>query len=644
MNRKKLQMSQDENTLGNQGGEDHNLAQNKESQKDEGVKKEQGVDQDNEVSATDTPTTNLDASESSTTDTAPENVDDPEEEFETPKAVKSISDETVSEDAGISEQSPISQVSSETPKTDTQPTVEETSSEIASSQPQSEVSDEETSDTANEAEDTPQQTSDTANEVEDTPQQTSDAANEAEDTSDESDEVVSEPAQNEIAEAAQDQSEEAEETPAQTPQQKLPVEPVPSETKHDTQESSAQNETAETAAPESSSQQPQATSTEQTDNNDISVQSTHSASSDTESTNVPVERKPMENTTAPKNTEEKDQEVIAKLQKAYTTLKSEIGKVIVGQERVIDEVLISIFSRGHCLLVGVPGLAKTKLISTLAQALSLSFSRIQFTPDLMPSDITGTEVIQEDKLSGQRQFKFLQGPIFANVVLADEINRTPPKTQAALLEAMQEHQVTAGGRKHTLPQPFFVLATQNPIEQEGTYPLPEAQLDRFMFNTLVEYPTEAEELQIMKMTTTGSDAEISQVVSTEDIIELQKIVRRVPIGDHQIQYAMSFARMTRVTTPEAPDFIKNWLSWGAGPRASQYLIIGAKARAILRGRNYVSTEDIRAVAHPVLRHRIITNYSASAEGITPDKVIDKLIEIIPDKAAEDGRLSEVLKS
>lgn len=558
-------MSQDENTLGSQGGEDHNLAQNNESQKDAGVRKEQGVDKDNEVSATDTPSTNLDASESSTTDTAPENVDDPEEEFETPKAVKSISDETVSEDAGISEQS--------------------------------------------------------------------------------SGEEVQEPAQNEIADAVPEQSEEVEETPAQTTeQQESPVEPTSSEAKQDTQEPIAQSETAETAAPESSAERSPATFTEQTDNNEISVQSTHSASNDSESTNVPVERIPMENTTAPQNTEEKDQEVIAKLQKAYTTLKSEIGKVIVGQERVIDEVLISIFSRGHCLLVGVPGLAKTKLISTLAQALSLSFSRIQFTPDLMPSDITGTEVIQEDKLSGQRQFKFLQGPIFANVVLADEINRTPPKTQAALLEAMQEHQVTAGGRKHTLPQPFFVLATQNPIEQEGTYPLPEAQLDRFMFNTLVEYPTEAEELQIMKMTTTGSDAEISQVVSTEDIIELQKIVRRVPIGDHQIQYAMSFARMTRVTTPEAPDFIKNWLSWGAGPRASQYLIIGAKARAILRGRNYVSTEDIRAVAHPVLRHRIITNYSASAEGITPDKVIDKLIEIIPDKAAEDGRLSEVLKS
>ncbi|WP_372371572.1 AAA family ATPase [Candidatus Uabimicrobium sp. HlEnr_7] len=352
----------------------------------------------------------------------------------------------------------------------------------------------------------------------------------------------------------------------------------------------------------------------------------------------------MENTTDSQNTEEKDQEVIAKLKKAHNLLKQEIGKVIVGQERVIDEVLISIFSRGHCLLVGVPGLAKTKLISTLAQALSLSFMRIQFTPDLMPSDITGTEVIQEDKLTGQRQFKFLQGPIFANVVLADEINRTPPKTQAALLEAMQEHQVTAGGKKHTLPQPFFVLATQNPIEQEGTYPLPEAQLDRFMFNTLVDYPTEEEELQIMKLTTTDVDTDISQVVSKEDIVQLQKIVRRVPIGDHQIQYAMSFARMTRVTTPEAPDFIKNWLSWGAGPRASQYLIIGAKARAILHGRNYVSTEDIRAVAHPVLRHRIITNYTASAEGITPDKVIDKLIEIIPDKAAEDGRLSEVLKS
>lgn len=350
-----------------------------------------------------------------------------------------------------------------------------------------------------------------------------------------------------------------------------------------------------------------------------------------EEVKIPVENKEPETKT--------DQEIIEKLKTAYTTLKNEIGKVIVGQEKVIDEVLISIFSGGHCLLVGVPGLAKTKLIETLAKALSLKFSRIQFTPDLMPSDITGTEVIQEDNMTGQREFKFIKGPIFANVILADEINRTPPKTQAALLEAMQEHQVTAGGKKHLLPQPFFVLATQNPIEQEGTYSLPEAQLDRFMFNTLVEYPTQEEETQIMKLTTSDNVVEISEVISQEDILELHKIIRRIPISDDEIEYAMSFARMTRVTTPEAPDFVKNWLSWGAGPRASQYLILGAKAHAILKGNNYVSKQDIKAVVHPVLRHRIITNYSASAEGVTPDKVIDRLIEEVDKLHAEKSNLN-----
>jgi MoxR-like ATPase len=295
----------------------------------------------------------------------------------------------------------------------------------------------------------------------------------------------------------------------------------------------------------------------------------------------------------------------------------------------------------------VPGLAKTLMISTLAQTLSLSFSRIQFTPDLMPSDITGTEVIQEDRTTGTREFKFIKGPVFANVILADEINRTPPKTQAALLEAMQERQVTAGGEKHPLPAPFFVLATENPIEQEGTYPLPEAQLDRFMFNIYVDYPEEQEELDIVKLTTATYEAELSEVLSGEDIESLQETVRRVPVSDHVINYVLKLTRMTRVTKPEAPDFVKKWVSWGAGPRASQFLILGGKARALLHGRFYVSTEDIQAVAHPVLRHRIITNFSAEAEGITSDKIVDMLLDAVPAHEAESlagGGGVEVLKS
>ncbi len=342
-----------------------------------------------------------------------------------------------------------------------------------------------------------------------------------------------------------------------------------------------------------------------------------------------------------------DLEAVEKLKAGYEALRTELGKVIVGQEKVLDELLIAIFSRGHCLLVGVPGLAKTLMISTLARTLSLSFNRIQFTPDLMPSDITGTEVIQEDRTSGQREFKFIKGPVFANVILADEINRTPPKTQAALLEAMQEHQVTAGGEKHTLPEPFFVLATENPIEQEGTYTLPEAQLDRFMFNIFVDYPSEQEELDIIKLTTATYEADLEKVLSGEDILSLQEIVRRVPVADHVINYCLKLTRMTRVTKPEAPEFVKKWVSWGAGPRASQYLILGGKARALLSGRFYVSTDDIRAVAHPVLRHRIITNFSAEAEGITPDKIIDMLIDEVPahqSEALSDGRLPEVLGS
>ena len=321
-----------------------------------------------------------------------------------------------------------------------------------------------------------------------------------------------------------------------------------------------------------------------------------------------------------------DLQAVEKLQAAYKSIRAEMGKLIVGQEEVLEQLLICIFARGHCLLIGVPGLAKTLMISTLARTLSLSFSRIQFTPDLMPSDITGTEVIQEDKTSGERRFVFLRGPIFASIILADEINRTPPKTQAALLEAMQEHQVTAGGKRHALEEPFFVLATQNPIEQEGTYPLPEAQLDRFMFNVLVDYPSEDEEFEIMRRTTGGEATKPEAILSGEEIMRLQDIVRRVPIADHVTRWAMRLTRATRHRTAEAPDFIKEWLQWGAGPRACQYLILGGKARALLHGRHHVSTEDIAAVAKPVLRHRLITNFNAEAEGITTDKIIERLLE------------------
>ena len=324
-----------------------------------------------------------------------------------------------------------------------------------------------------------------------------------------------------------------------------------------------------------------------------------------------------------------DLEAVKKLRESYDRIRAELGKVIVGQDEVLEQILISIFARGHSLLVGVPGLAKTLIISTLARCLSLSFSRIQFTPDLMPSDITGTEVIQEDKGTGERNFRFLQGPVFANVILADEINRTPPKTQAALLEAMQERQVTAGGKKHELDEPFFVLATQNPIEQEGTYPLPEAQLDRFMFNILVDYPTEDEEVEIMKRTTVGVEAEVEEILSGEEIMGLQEIVRKVPVADEVIRYVLRLTRATRINKDEAPEYIKGWLAWGAGPRASQYLILGAKARAVLYGRNHVSAEDVQAVAYPVLRHRILTNFSAEAEGVSPEAIIDRLVEETP---------------
>jgi MoxR-like ATPase len=320
---------------------------------------------------------------------------------------------------------------------------------------------------------------------------------------------------------------------------------------------------------------------------------------------------------------------VEKLQQGYHSLKSELGKVIVGQDLVIEELLIALFCRGHALLVGVPGLAKTLLISTLSKTLGLSFNRIQFTPDLMPSDITGTEVIEEDKTTGGRVLRFVRGPIFANVILADEVNRTPPKTQAALLEAMQEHQVTAGGKQHKLPQPFFVLATQNPIEQEGTYPLPEAQLDRFMFNISVGYPTEEEEFQIVRLTTMSREIKLQHILSGEEIMSLQEIVRKVPVADHVIRYALQFSRLTRKTEGSVPDFVNDFVGWGAGPRASQYLILAGKARALLKGRYHVSTEDIRQVALPVLRHRIVTNFNAEAEGVKSDTIVKKLIDYIP---------------
>ncbi|MHB1426929.1 MAG: AAA family ATPase [Gemmataceae bacterium] len=348
---------------------------------------------------------------------------------------------------------------------------------------------------------------------------------------------------------------------------------------------------------------------------------------------------------------EGDLSAIERLNSGYRRIRKELSKTIVGQEKVLEELLIAIFARGHCLLVGVPGLAKTLMIRTLADSLSLSFSRVQFTPDLMPSDITGTEVLQEDKTTGQRLFKFLHGPLFANVVLADEINRTPPKTQAALLEAMQERQVTVGGTRHKLPDPFFVLATQNPIEQEGTYPLPEAQQDRFMFNIFVDYPDEEEEFRIVEQTTTTHVPQIERVLSATDILEMQDIVRKVPVAPYVIRYAMKFTRLTRKgsrvasdKTPaertqstarvksseaEVPDFIRDYVTWGAGPRASQFLILAAKARAVLHGRYYVSCEDVRAVAPPVLRHRIITNFNAEAEGIKPDDIVRRLIDRIP---------------
>lgn len=331
-----------------------------------------------------------------------------------------------------------------------------------------------------------------------------------------------------------------------------------------------------------------------------------------------------------------DRQAVEALAAAYQQIAHELGKVIVGQQLVIEQLMVAIFARGHCLLVGVPGLAKTLLIRTLASALSLQFNRIQFTPDLMPADITGTEVIQEDRSTGVREYRFLPGPVFANIVLADEINRTPPKTQAALLEAMQEQQVTVGGEKHALPDPFFVLATQNPIEQEGTYPLPEAQLDRFMLHVWVDYPTEAEELEIIKRTTAEYTAEVQPALGAAQIINLMRIIRRVPIADHVARYALRLVRLTRRHEADAPDFVKEYVQWGAGPRASQYMVLGAKVRAVLAGRYYVRHEDIRALAPPVLRHRLRTNFNADAEGISTDEIIRRLIDFVPTDDEREG--------
>jgi MoxR-like ATPase len=354
-----------------------------------------------------------------------------------------------------------------------------------------------------------------------------------------------------------------------------------------------------------------------------------------------------DNQAADQNLGQDDLDAIRKLRDAFNEIKNQMAKVIVGQDQVIEELLIALFSRGHCILEGVPGLAKTLMISTLSKTLSLAFSRIQFTPDLMPSDITGTEVIEENRTTGHREFRFLEGPLFANVILADEINRTPPKTQAALLEAMQERQVTVGRVRHRLADPFFVLATQNPIEQEGTYPLPEAQQDRFMFKVFVKYPSFNEEFDIARRTTALISEELNPVLSGDQILELQRLVRKVPVTDHVINYTLALVRQTRVGEAGTPKFVKDWLSWGAGPRAVQYLILGGKARALLYGRAHVQCEDIQALAYPVLRHRILTNFTAASEGVSTDVVVKRLLEDTPSREGEltkDERFKKIFAS
>ncbi len=335
---------------------------------------------------------------------------------------------------------------------------------------------------------------------------------------------------------------------------------------------------------------------------------------------------------------------------AFANIKREIHKVIVGQDEVIDELLMAILTGGHALVVGVPGLAKTLLISTIARTLSLGFSRIQFTPDLMPSDMTGTEVIEEDKTTGSRELRFVKGPIFSNVILADEINRTPPKTQAALLEAMQEKQVTAGGVRHRLPEPFFVLATQNPIEQEGTYPLPEAQLDRFMFNIKIAYPTEEQELQIVQQTTAPHESHLKTVLTGDQVLRIQNLVKQVPAADHVVRYALRMTRATRVKEEDGaggrPKVVEQYVAWGAGPRASQYLVLAAKAKAILSGATHVMPEHIRSVALPVMRHRLITNFNAEADGVTTDDIVNTLLKETPldaSDAATQRKMDAVMK-
>ena len=328
---------------------------------------------------------------------------------------------------------------------------------------------------------------------------------------------------------------------------------------------------------------------------------------------------------------EEELRAAAQLTRGREQILAEIAKVIVGQQEVVEQLLIALFSRGHCLFVGVPGLAKTLLVRTLARVLDLRFSRIQFTPDLMPSDITGTDIMQEDAETGRRRLQFVAGPIFGNIILADEINRTPPKTQSALLQAMQEQQVTAGGRTYPLDPPFFVLATQNPIEQEGTYPLPEAQLDRFMLNVYVDYPSEGEEQEIVETTTSNYEPELVNVMGGADIVRLQRLVRDVPVAPTVRDYAVRLARATRPEAADAPAFIKEWIRWGGGPRASQCLVLGAKARALMRGRYSVSRDDVRAIALPALRHRIITSFNAEAEGIQRPEIIRRLLEVVPDE-------------
>jgi len=339
-----------------------------------------------------------------------------------------------------------------------------------------------------------------------------------------------------------------------------------------------------------------------------------------------------------------DAEDASRLRDAKEQVVEQLGKVIVGQRHVIDEILVCLFSQGHCLLEGVPGLAKTLMISTLARTLDLSFSRIQFTPDLMPADVTGTEIIEEDRATGHRDMRFMQGPLFANIVLADEINRTPPKTQSSLLEAMQERQVTVGRVRHPLPNPFFVLATQNPIEQEGTYPLPEAQQDRFMFKVFVNYPSFDEEFEVAKRTTGTAVAELEPILKAEDILRLQQIVRQVPVSDHVVRYALSLVRQTRVGSDGVPDFVDELVGWGAGPRAVQFLILGGKARALLEGRFHVQVEDIQALAKSVLRHRVVVNFAAESDGVSSDDVIDRIIAATPtteDELTRDARFQKI---